>query len=68
MYLIMKDIGNTDKILRIIGEYPLPLPPEALADTVVSLIGSKGAIVILLGGIHRVPCIFKLYHRTLTTQ
>ena len=68
MYLSMEDIGNTDKILGIIGEDPLPLPPGIVADTVVSLIESKGAIVILLGGIHRFPCIFKVSHRTLTYQ
>ena len=68
MYLSMEDISNTDKILRIIGEDPLPLPPGIVADTVVSLIESKGAIVILLGGIHRFPCIFKVSHRTLTYQ
>ena len=43
MYLSMEDIGNTDKIIRIIGEDPLPLPPGIVADTVVSLIGSKGS-------------------------
>ena len=41
-------IGNTDKLLRIIGEAPLPLSIGHVEEPIISCIGCKGDIVIFL--------------------
>ena len=43
-----KDIGYTDKLLRIIGEAPLTLKIGRVDDTIISFIYSKSDIVILM--------------------
>ena len=42
------DIGHTDKLLRIIGEAPLPLSIGRFEEPIISCIGGKGEIVIFL--------------------
>ena len=41
-------IGNTDKLLRILGKAPLPLSIGRVEEPIISCIGGKGDIVILL--------------------
>ena len=42
------DIGNTDKLLRILGEAPLPLYIGRIEDPIISCISGKGEIIIFL--------------------
>ena len=41
-------IGNTDKLLRILGEAPLPLSIGRVEEPIISCIGGKGDIIIFL--------------------
>ena len=58
--LSRKYLEYTDKILRILGEAPFPLPPESVEELIVSLICGKGDIYILLDGLHSPPCLFSI--------
>ena len=40
------DIGHTEKLLRILGEAPLPLYIGRVEEPIISCIGGKGEIVI----------------------
>ena len=42
------DIGHTDKLLRILGEAPLPLSIGRVEGPIISCIGGKGGIVVFL--------------------
>ena len=52
------DIGNTDKLLSIFGEAPLPIYIGRVEEPIISSIDGKGEIVIFLFGIYMLTRLF----------
>ena len=54
----IKYIGHPDEILGFLGKSNFPLPIVGVEGLIISFVGIKYDIFILIGGIKRLPCLF----------